>query len=135
MRRIASLLVLTLGFVVSVGMTTADAQVTSVQADISGATLLDRTHVLVEGEIICDAPADTADIDFILLRQRGGGGFREGLAFPEQEDPSCGPTPTSFTAVVTGGPFHRGPVIYDIFVVVCNDSCAGDYSFGIVRIR
>jgi hypothetical protein len=108
-------LLVTTGLVVALLTTQAGAalaDVTEVNATITSATLIDPAHVLVEGTVTCDAPA-TADM-FLVLRQRGGvAGFREGFGFATV---SCGTTPTTFSTVVTGGPFHRGSALLDVFV-------------------
>ncbi len=91
---------------------TAHADVTEVNATITSVTLIDPAHVLVEGTVTCDAPA-TAFVD-VVLRQRGGVfGFREGFG---STGVSCGTTPTPFSVVVTGGPFHRGSALLDAFL-------------------
>ena len=78
---------------------TAHADVTEVSATITSVTLIDPAHALVEGTVTCDAPA-TAFVD-VTLRQRGGiFGFREAFG---STSVSCGPTPTPFSVVVTGG--------------------------------
>jgi hypothetical protein len=89
---------------------TALADVTQVNATFTSATLIDPAHALVEGTVTCDAPA-TGSL-FVLLRQRGGlfFGFRQASG---NAGVSCGPTPTSFSLVVTGGPLHRGPAFVE----------------------
>jgi hypothetical protein len=108
-------LLVTTGLVVALLTTQAGAalaDVTEVNATITSVTLIDPAHALVEGTVTCDAPA-TASI-FLDLRQRGGvSGFREAFGGTSV---SCGPTPTSFSVVVTGGPLHRGSALLDVFL-------------------
>jgi hypothetical protein len=89
---------------------TALADVTQVNATFTSATLIDPAHALVEGTVTCDAPASGSM--FVLLRQRGGlfFGFRQAGA---TVGVSCGPTPTPFSLLVTGGPLHRGPAFVE----------------------
>ena len=112
---------------------TASADVTELNVEITSATLLDPGHVLIEGTVTCDAPASFGYID-VSLRQRGGPfGFRAGYGL---ESMSCDTTPTPFSLVVVGGPFHGGPAVFDMFAVACDDfgQCAFDQSFGTLRI-
>lgn len=108
-------LLVTTGLVVALLTTQAGAalaDVTEVNATITSVTLIDPAHALVEGTVTCDAPA-TVSL-FVVLRQRGGVfGFREAFG---DATVSCGPTPTPFSLVVTGGPLHRGSALVDAFL-------------------
>jgi hypothetical protein len=133
MRRLGLLVVLALGLV-GAGTGTAQAQISDIDVAVTSGTWLDAAHVRVEGTVTCDVSAVFGDFG-VRLRQRGGSaGFREGGGSMSLS--SCGPTPTSFSLVVTGGPFHRGRAIYDASAFACDGiACVFDSSFGIVRIR
>jgi hypothetical protein len=112
----------------------AHAQELDVDIVLSSATLLDRTHVLVEGVMICGFVAGDEDV-IITLRQRGGPtGFREGgfhmtVTF-------CDPTPIPLSWLVTGGPFHPGEAIFDVEADLCGElGCLLKHFFGTIRIR
>lgn len=93
---------------------TALADVTQVDATITSVTLIDPAHALVEGTVTCDIP-QTVRL-YVTLRQRGGlFGFWQ-AASVIRAYVSCGPTPTPFSLVVTGGPLHRGPALLELEV-------------------
>jgi hypothetical protein len=113
---------------------TATADVTEVNVELTSATLIDPAHLQVEGTVTCDAPALFVDI-FLELRQRGGiFGFRSG--FDSTFLNTCDVTPTAFSILVTGGPFHPGPALFDAFAFACDETqCADGRSLETVRIR
>jgi hypothetical protein len=94
-----------------------------VDATITSATLVDAGRVRVEGTLTCNFAAGFAEID-LRLRQHGGGrGGRVGDGYDLVN--SCGATPTTFTLVVSGGPFHPGRASVEVFINACDvSSCA-----------
>jgi hypothetical protein len=108
--------------VVAAGNATAEEP--HVDATITSATLLDSGGVRVEGTLTCSFAAAFAEID-LRLRQHGGGrAGRVGDGYDVVD--SCGTTPTPFTLVVSGGPFHPGRASVEAFLNACDgvSTCA-----------
>jgi hypothetical protein len=102
----------------------ASAEEPHVDATITSATLLDSGGVRVEGTLTCSFAAAFAEID-LRLRQHGGGrAGRVGDGYDVVD--SCGTTPTPFTLVVSGGPFHPGRSSVHAFLNACDgvSACA-----------
>ena len=101
----------------------ASAEEPNVDATITSATLLDSGGVRVEGTLTCNFAAAFAEID-LRLRQHGGGrGGRVGDGYDLVN--SCDATPTPFTLVVSGGPYHSGRASVEAFLNACDvSSCA-----------
>lgn len=101
----------------------ASAEEPHVNATITSATLVDSGRVRVEGTLTCTFAAAFAEID-LRLRQHGGGrGGRVGDGYDLVN--SCGATPTPFTLVVSGGPYHPGRASVEAFLNACDVStCA-----------
>ena len=102
----------------------ASAEEPHVDATITSATLLDSGGIRVEGTLTCNFAAAFAEID-LRLRQHGGGrGGRVGDGYDVVD--SCGTTPTPFTLVVSGGPYHPGRASVDAFLNACDgaSTCA-----------
>ena len=102
----------------------ASAEEPTVDATITSATLLDSGGIRVEGTLTCNFAAAFAEID-LRLRQHGGGrGGRVGDGYDLVN--SCGETPTPFTLVVSGGPYHPGRASVEAFLNACDgvSTCA-----------
>lgn len=102
----------------------ASAGEPQVDATITSATLLDSGGVRVDGTLTCNFAAAFAEVD-LRLRQHGGGrGGRVGDGYDLVN--SCGATPTPFTLVVSGGPYHPGRASVDAFLNACSgaSTCA-----------
>jgi hypothetical protein len=102
----------------------ASAEEPHVDATITSATLLDSGGIRVEGTLTCNFAAAFAEID-LRLRQHGGGrGGRVGDGYDLVD--SCGATPTPFTLVVSGGPYHPGRASVEAFLNACDgvSACA-----------
>jgi hypothetical protein len=102
----------------------ASAEEPQVDATITSATLVDSGRVRVEGTLTCNFAAAFAEID-LRLRQHGGGrGGRVGDGYDLVN--SCGATPTPFTLVVSGGPYHPGRASVEAFLNACDgvSTCA-----------
>jgi hypothetical protein len=70
--------------------------------------------------VTCSFAAAFAEID-LRIRQHGGGrGGRVGDGYDLVN--SCGATPTPFTLVVSGGPYHPGRASVDVFLNACDVS-------------
>jgi hypothetical protein len=130
MRRLLVTMVL-IGELLGAQVGVARSAVTQVNVEVTSATLVDQAHVVVEGTVTCDSPGSGGVA--ISLRQRGGiFGFRQGEG---STGISCGVTPTSFSMIVQGGPFHAGTAIFDASAFVCDEiQCAEGRNFGTVRI-
>jgi len=117
------LTLLTVGFCV-VAAGDASAGDPYVDATITSATLLDSGGVRIEGTLTCNFAAAFTEID-LRLRQHGGGrGGRVGDGYDLVN--SCGATPTPFTLVVSGGPYHPGWGSVEAFLNACDgvSTCA-----------
>jgi len=104
-------------------MVEASAEEPTVDATITSATLLDSGRIRVEGTLTCNFAAAFAELD-LRLRQHGGGrGGRVGDGYDLVN--SCCATPTPFTLVVSGGPYHPGRAGVEGFLNACEMStCA-----------
>jgi hypothetical protein len=102
----------------------ASAEEPHVDATITSATLLDSGWIRVEGTLTCNFAATFAEID-LRFRQHGGGrAGRVGDGYDVVD--SCGSTPTPFTLVVSGGPYHPGRASVEAFLNACDgvSTCA-----------
>jgi hypothetical protein len=102
----------------------ASAEEPHVDATITSATLADSGRIRVEGTLTCNFAAAFAEVD-LRLRQHGGGrGGRVGDGYDLVN--SCGATPTPFTLVVSGGPYHPGRASVEVFLNACDgvSTCA-----------
>lgn len=102
----------------------ASAEEPYVDTTITSATMLDSGRVRIEGTLTCNFAATFAEID-LRLRQHGGGrGGRVGDGYDVVD--TCGTTPTPFTLVVSGGPYHPGRASVDVFLNACDgaSTCA-----------
>jgi hypothetical protein len=115
-------------------MVEASAEEPSMDATITSATLLDSGRVRVEGTLTCNFEAAFAEID-LRLRQHGGGrAGRVGDGYDLVN--SCGATPTPFTLVVSGGPYHPGRASVEGSLKACDMStCAFRSLVAHTRIR
>ena len=105
-------------------MVEASAAEHHVNATITSATVVDSGRIRVEGTLTCNFAAAFAEID-LRLRQHGGGrGGRVGDGYDLVN--SCGATPTPFTLVVSGGPYHPGRASVEAFLNTCDgvSTCA-----------
>jgi hypothetical protein len=112
----------------------ASAEEPHMDATITSATLLDSGGVRIEGTLTCNFAAAFAEID-LRLRQHGGGrGGRVGDGYDVVN--ACGATPTPFTLVVSGGPYHPGRASVDAFLNACDgaSTCAFRSFVGHTRI-
>jgi hypothetical protein len=112
----------------------ASAEEPYMDATITSATMLDSGRVRVEGMLTCNFAATFAEID-LRLRQHGGGrGGRVGDGYDVVN--ACGATPTPFTLVVSGGPYHPGRASVDAFLNACDgaSTCAFSSFVGHARI-
>jgi hypothetical protein len=133
MRRILLLLSLAIVFI-GLGTRTPSAQTSVLHAEITSATLLDPGHIQIEGTITCIAPGYLVDIISSLEQKGGRFGSRSGGAFTTLE--ACGPTPTQFTDIALGGPFHRGQALWEVNAFACiGETCYSDRSTGVIRIH
>ena len=112
----------------------ASAEEPYVDTTVTSATLLDSGRVRVEGTLTCNFAAAFAEID-LRLRQHGGGrGGRVGDGYDVVN--ACSTTPTPFTLVVSGGPYHPGRASVDVFLNACDgpSTCAFRSFVGHTRI-
>ncbi len=100
------LTLLTVGFCV-VAAGDASAGDPYVDATITSATLLDSGGVRIEGTLTCSGRGGRVGDGYDLVN-------------------SCGATPTPFTLVVSGGPYHPGWGSVEAFLNACDgvSTCA-----------
>jgi hypothetical protein len=106
----------------------------SVTVDGSGKVNPKTGEATIMGTISCSRAAEFADVE-VSLRQPLGRFTVHGSAF---DSPSCGPTPTSWFASVTGdnGKFAPGRATVDVTAFACDSFSCGDGSVSAsVRLR